>query len=75
MARSRRDRLRGPAAGHRTFVREGLPPHLTLLRGWVSPDRRQAMTGKGHQAPFPPPSLRDRCRFLKRSFAADDRTT
>ena len=47
MPRSRRARFRGPADRDRTFVREGFRHHIRRFFGWVSPDRHQAMTGKG----------------------------
>jgi hypothetical protein len=47
MPRSPRARFPGPADRDRTFVREGFRHHIRRFFGWVSPDRHQAMTGKG----------------------------
>jgi hypothetical protein len=67
MPRSRRAGFRGPGAD-RTFVREGFRHHIRRFFGWVSPDRHQAMTGKGHEEQFPPARLSGRCGFRKRPF-------
>jgi len=43
--------------------------HIRRFFGCVSPDRRQAMTGKGHEDAFPRPRPSARCRFSQETFA------